>query len=212
MLVLSRKVGEKIVITGDICVTVVAIQGNRVRLGITAPASVRVDRAEIHQPLQVILQGERSMPGAQQGDRVQVHYVIRSQDGSQVSSRARGPLELTAGVEHPRLPGLGLALVGLNTGESLTLSVPPERAYGQPDPARVRRWPRGRFPEHVALQAGKSVRFTDDRGRRRLVRIVRVGSKAVLVDTNHRWAGQTLQLHVKLITILRLGGTSDPPL
>ena len=41
---------------------------------------------------------------------------------------------------------------------------------------------------------------------------LRVGSKAVLVDTNHRWAGQTLKLHVKLITILRLGGTSDPPL
>ena len=55
MLVLSRKVGEKVVITGDICVTVVAIQGNRVRLGITAPASVRVDRAEIHQRLQVVL-------------------------------------------------------------------------------------------------------------------------------------------------------------
>jgi len=52
MLVLSRKVGEKIVITGDICVTVVAIQGNRVRVGITAPASARVDRAEVHQRLQ----------------------------------------------------------------------------------------------------------------------------------------------------------------
>jgi peptidylprolyl isomerase len=142
------------------------------------------------------------MPSAQQGDRVQVHYVIRSQDGSRVSSRGRGPLELTAGVDHPRLPGLGLALVGLNAGESVTLTVPPERAYGQPDPARVRRWPRGRFPEHVALQAGKSVRFTDDRGRWRLVRIVRVGRKAVLVDTNHRWAGQTLRLHVKLLTIL----------
>jgi carbon storage regulator len=51
MLVLSRKVGEKIVIAGDIGVTVVALQGNRVRLGITAPASARVDRAEVHQRL-----------------------------------------------------------------------------------------------------------------------------------------------------------------
>jgi FKBP-type peptidyl-prolyl cis-trans isomerase 2 len=41
---------------------------------------------------------------------------------------------------------------------------------------------------------------------------VRVGSKAVLVDTNHRWAGQTLKLHVKLITVLGRGGTSDPRL
>ncbi len=49
MLVLSRRVGETVVIEGDICVTVVAVQGNRVRLGITAPAAVRVDRQEVHQ-------------------------------------------------------------------------------------------------------------------------------------------------------------------
>ena len=71
-------------------------------------------------------------------------------------------------------------------------------------------WAQGTPREDMAKQAGKSVRFTDDRGRWRLVRIVRVGRKAVLVDTNHRWAGQTLKLHVKLIMILGRGGTSDP--
>ena len=48
MLVLTRRVGEQIVIAGDIRVTVVAVQGDKVRLGITAPASVRVDREEVH--------------------------------------------------------------------------------------------------------------------------------------------------------------------
>src|SRR5262245_32580352 len=52
MLGLARKVGETIVMAGDICVTVVAIEGNRTRLGITAPASTRVDREEVHQRLQ----------------------------------------------------------------------------------------------------------------------------------------------------------------
>ncbi len=217
MLVLSRKVGEKIVIAGDICVTVLAVQGNKARLGITAPASTRVDRLEVRQRLQEfraaspvlptprIPKGESSMPPAQQGDRVQVHYVIRSQDGSRASSRGRGPLELTIGVDHARLPGLGLALIGLSAGESITVTVPPERAYGQPDPTRVRRWPFGRFAEPAALRAGQSVRFTDGRGRLHRVRIVRVGSKAVLVDTNHRWAGQTLTLRVELLNILGAG-------
>jgi carbon storage regulator CsrA len=45
MLVLSRDVGEQIVIDAAICVTVVAIRRNKVRLGVTAPGSVRVDRA-----------------------------------------------------------------------------------------------------------------------------------------------------------------------
>jgi carbon storage regulator len=49
MLVLSRRVGEEIVINGNIRVTVVEVQGNRVRLGITAPPRVTVDRAEIHE-------------------------------------------------------------------------------------------------------------------------------------------------------------------
>ena len=48
MLVLSRKVGEKVVIDGCITVTVVAVDGNKVRLGITAPPDVRIDREEIH--------------------------------------------------------------------------------------------------------------------------------------------------------------------
>lgn len=49
MLVLSRRLGETIVVGGEICVTVVAVQGDRVRLGIEAPRSVSVDRAEVHE-------------------------------------------------------------------------------------------------------------------------------------------------------------------
>ena len=49
MLVLTRKVGEQIVIDDNITVTIVAIEGNKIRLGITAPRSCRVDRAEVHQ-------------------------------------------------------------------------------------------------------------------------------------------------------------------
>jgi len=46
MLLLSRKVGEKLVIAGDIQVTVLAVAGNKVRLGIDAPQGTPVQRAE----------------------------------------------------------------------------------------------------------------------------------------------------------------------
>jgi carbon storage regulator len=49
MLVLTRKVGEQIVINGDVCITIVDIRGDRVRLGITAPRQTIVDRQEIHE-------------------------------------------------------------------------------------------------------------------------------------------------------------------
>ncbi len=47
MLVLSRKLNEKIVIDGGIVVTVVKIDRNQVRIGIEAPDNVRVFREEI---------------------------------------------------------------------------------------------------------------------------------------------------------------------
>jgi carbon storage regulator len=61
MLVLTRNVGEQIVIDGNIIVTVVAIDGNKIRLGINAPRSCRVDRAEVHQRrLEERANGQRS--------------------------------------------------------------------------------------------------------------------------------------------------------
>ena len=48
MLVLARKIGEKIIIGDDIHVCVVAVQGDKVRLGISAPRNVVVDREEVH--------------------------------------------------------------------------------------------------------------------------------------------------------------------
>lgn len=48
MLVLSRKLGERIVIEGNIEITVVAIKGRAVRIGVSAPDSVRVDRGEVN--------------------------------------------------------------------------------------------------------------------------------------------------------------------
>ncbi len=50
MLVLSRKVGEKLVIDGNIIVEVVKIQGNRITIGINAPADVKILRGELKQP------------------------------------------------------------------------------------------------------------------------------------------------------------------
>jgi carbon storage regulator len=47
MLVLSRKEGERIVVGGDIVITVVESRGNRVRLGIDAPREIPINRQEV---------------------------------------------------------------------------------------------------------------------------------------------------------------------
>ena len=49
MLVLSRRPGEEIVIGDNIRVTILAVNGDHIRLGITAPPAVTVDRQEVHE-------------------------------------------------------------------------------------------------------------------------------------------------------------------
>jgi FKBP-type peptidyl-prolyl cis-trans isomerase SlpA len=138
---------------------------------------------------------------AQQGDRVLVHYVKHLENGAVQTSRGRGPLEITIGIDNPRLPGLGLKLVGLAPGEETRLTVPPERAYGKPDPGRIHRWSRARFPAKTRLQVGQWVKFTDPKGHRRRVRILKLSPKGALVDTNHPFAGQWLNLEIELVAI-----------
>lgn len=50
MLVLSRKLGEKIVIGDNIVLTVVSIKGNQIRVGVEAPRKVPVWRGELMEP------------------------------------------------------------------------------------------------------------------------------------------------------------------
>lgn len=52
MLVLTRRVGEEIVIGDMVRVRIVAVQNQRVKVGITAPSHVTVHREEVHQRLQ----------------------------------------------------------------------------------------------------------------------------------------------------------------
>lgn len=49
MLILTRRIGETVMIGEDIAITVLRVKGNQVRLGVDAPKSVSVQRQEIHQ-------------------------------------------------------------------------------------------------------------------------------------------------------------------
>jgi carbon storage regulator CsrA len=62
MLVLSRRIGEKLVIGDQITVTINRVSGNRVSLGIEAPPHVRVVRSELQKALLDVLNAEDHLP------------------------------------------------------------------------------------------------------------------------------------------------------
>ncbi len=64
MLVLSRRLGETLVIGDDIKITVLGISGNQVRLGIAAPKDVSVHREEVYRRIQ----DELGQPSSENND------------------------------------------------------------------------------------------------------------------------------------------------
>ncbi len=52
MLILTRRIGEKLIIDNDIVLTVLAVKGSQVRIGVEAPENVGIYREEIYRRIQ----------------------------------------------------------------------------------------------------------------------------------------------------------------
>lgn len=98
------------------------------------------------------------------------------------------------------LPHLQEALEGKKAGESLTLTLPPEKAYGQRSDDLIQRIP-AKYLKHLKkYQVGDIVPVNTDRGQQ-WVTILKKGLKTVDVDGNHPFAGKTLTFEIQVESV-----------
>ncbi|HID10482.1 MAG TPA: peptidylprolyl isomerase [Candidatus Latescibacteria bacterium] len=142
------------------------------------------------------------MAQAKQGDTVRVHYTGKLEDGTVFDTSLGGePLEFTIG-EGEIIPGFEEAVIGMQPGESKTVTVPSERAFGPHRDELVVEVGRDQFPPHLHPEVGQEYQMRQPDGHMIPVRVVEVSEEAITLDANHPLAGKDLTFEVQLLEVL----------
>ncbi len=142
------------------------------------------------------------MAHVQQGDTVKVHYTGKLDDGTVFdTSSDRESLEFTLG-KGQLIPGFEDAVIGMNPGESKTVAIPQEKAYGPHHEEVVMHIPRDQFPDNIEPEIGLQLQIQQENGQAFLVRVTDVAESTVTLDANHPLAGQDLTFDIQLIDIV----------
>lgn len=150
------------------------------------------------------------------GDSVTIEYTGRLQDGTVFDTSRRdvadevglteaqpereyGPLTVEVG-DSEVIEGLEDALVGMESGDEQTVTLPPEKAYGEPTDERVIEYETANFRE--MLQGEEPAEGMHVQGQQGAIgEVVHVDEENVEVDFNHELAGETLEFEVEVVEV-----------
>lgn len=139
------------------------------------------------------------MTAAAMGDTVRVHYTLTSDDNEVLdSSRDREPLEVTIG-QGRVIPGFEKALVGMEEGETKSVTVEAADAYGAWQEGLVHEVPRSQLPGDLDLEVGRRLTGTDPEGRTVALTVREVAPDRVKLDANHPLAGKDLRFELERV-------------
>ena len=142
------------------------------------------------------------MTVARHGDTVRVHFAGKLPDGSVfISSDDREPLQLTLG-EKRYLPGVENAILGMHPGETKTVEIVADDAYGSHNPKLVFVISRDNMPADFCPAVGEDLQLKSEKGDTVQARVTDVAEAAVTVDANHELAGKDLTFDFELVAIL----------
>ncbi|WP_082238219.1 FKBP-type peptidyl-prolyl cis-trans isomerase [Halorubrum tebenquichense] len=150
------------------------------------------------------------------GDSVTLEYTGRLDDGTVFDTsredvaaeaglaeaqpdREFAPLTVEVGAEEV-IEGMDEGLVGLESGETATLTLPPEKAYGERTDERVREFETEQLREMLGGQLPETGDQLEAQGGQ-LGDVVHVDEEVVRVDFNPDLAGETLEFEVEILNV-----------
>ncbi len=141
------------------------------------------------------------MAEAANGNTVKVHYTGKLDDGTVFdSSVGREPMEFTIG-QGQMIPGFERGVVGMSEGETRTVVIAADQAYGVHRPDGVFELDRTEIPTTIPLEVGMQLQATGPGGRPVSMTVVALTDDKVTMDANHPLAGKDLTFDIEMLEI-----------
>lgn len=143
------------------------------------------------------------MAKAEKGDRVRIHYNGFLEDGSIFESTiAEDLFEFVLG-EGRVMSGVEHAVFGMSEGETKTVTVPPEKAYGHYDNSAWTTVEKTKIPSGIEPEIGMMLSVQTKQGEIKKVMVTDISEKTVTLDSNHPLVGKKLIFEIHLEMVLK---------
>lgn len=140
------------------------------------------------------------MKKAELGDVVKVHYLAKTKD--EIIFDTKKPFQLTIGKKEV-IPAFETALIGMSIGESKTVNVPSDKAFGPYFKELISKIEKEKIPENLKLEIGKQLKIQQPDDTAILVTIIDMDDKTITFDANHPLAGKDIIFSIELLEILQ---------
>tara|TARA_E500000331_G_scaffold339093_1_gene368975 strand:+ start:505 stop:954 length:450 start_codon:yes stop_codon:yes gene_type:complete len=143
------------------------------------------------------------------GHNVKVHYRGTLTDGTEFdNSRTRGEsLEFQVG-SGGMIRGFVDAVVGMTVGETKSISIPPEQAYGPTVPEAIQEVDASAFANIPDMEVGGLIQGNGPQGPF-VAKVANITESMVTLDLNHPLAGETLNFEIELLNTEPPSETSE---
>jgi peptidylprolyl isomerase len=142
------------------------------------------------------------MTQATTGSKVRLHFTGKLDDGTVFATSTNSePIEFTLG-QNQILPGIEEAVEGMAGGESKTVKILSDQAYGPRREDLTQEIAKEHLPADLKPQVGQRLRIDRKDGDPIIVSITGVSDPAITVDANHPLAGKDLTFDLEVLEVL----------